>query len=65
MRAAGLEPGRGGRSRRQRLRQGRAAAVADGIRGGSPEADFDLARGKRGVSGYVHLAHHSEKLEKF
>jgi hypothetical protein len=34
----------------QRLRQGRAAATADGIRGRSPKADFDLARRKRGMS---------------
>ena len=37
----GLEPGRSRRPRRQRLRQGRAAATADGIRGGSAEADLD------------------------
>src|SRR4051794_9483424 len=43
LRAAGLEPGRGGRPCRQRLCQGRAAAAADGVRGRGAEADFDLA----------------------
>src|SRR5579871_920733 len=42
---AGLEPGGGGRPRRQRLRQGRAAAAADGVRRRSAEAHLDLARG--------------------
>ena len=35
--------GRGNRARGQWLRQGRAAATADGIRGRGAEADFDLA----------------------
>ena len=42
--------GRGGhRAGGQRLRQGRAATVADGIRGRGAEADFDLARRQRGL----------------
>ena len=41
--------GGGDRARRQRLRQGRAAAVADGIRGRGAEADLDLARRQRGL----------------
>src|SRR6202035_5771689 len=49
LRAAGLEPGRGGRPRGQRLCQGRAAATADGIRGGSAEADLDIAGGECGI----------------
>ena len=44
---ARADGGRGDRARGQRLRQGRAAAAADGIRGGSAEADFDLARRQR------------------
>ena len=40
----GLVAGRGGRARRQRFRQGRAAAAADGIRGRGAEADLDRAR---------------------
>ena len=40
----GLSAGRGRRPRRQRLREGRAAATADGIRGRGAEADLDLAR---------------------
>ena len=44
LRAAGFEPGRGRRPRRQRLRQGRTAATADGIRGRGAEADLDLSR---------------------
>ena len=39
--------GGGGRAGRQRLRQGRAAATADGIRGRGAEADLDLAGRKR------------------
>ena len=55
-----LPPARhvGGRSDRacgQRLRQGRAATVADGIRGRGAEADLDLARRQRGL-------HHDEIL---
>src|SRR4051812_3084804 len=46
LRAARPEPGRGGRPCRQRFRQGRAAAIADGVRGRGTEADLDLARGK-------------------
>src|ERR1700732_4129352 len=49
LRAAGLKPGRGGRPRGQRLCQGCAAATADGIRGGGPEADLDLVGGQRGM----------------
>ena len=45
LRAARAEPGGGGRPRRQRLCQGRAAATADGIRGRGAEADLDLAGG--------------------
>eukprot|EP01035_Chromulina_nebulosa_P063563 gene63563-86948_t len=47
---ARVEPGRGCRPGGQRLRQGRAAATADGIRGGSAEVDFDLAGRKRGIA---------------
>ncbi len=47
LRAARAEPGGSGRPRGQRLRQGRAAATADGIRGRGAEADFDLAGGER------------------
>src|SRR5690242_17584754 len=36
--------GGGGRPRRQRLCEGRAAAAADGVRGRGAEADLDLAR---------------------
>ena len=39
----GLSPGRGGGADRQRLRQGCAAAPADGIRGRGAEADRHLA----------------------
>src|SRR6516225_3725434 len=39
------QPGGGGRPRRQWLRQGCAAAAADGVRGRGTEADLDLARG--------------------
>ena len=35
----------------QRLREGCLAAVADGVRGRSSEADLDLARGQRGIRG--------------
>ena len=43
--------GRGGdRARRQWLRQGRAAAIADGIRGRGAEADLDLARRLGGLN---------------
>ncbi len=45
----GLQPGRSRRPRGQRLREGRAAATADGIRGGGAEADLDLARRQRRV----------------
>ncbi len=41
--------GGGDRARRQRLRQGRAAAIADGIRGRGAETDLDLARRQRGL----------------
>src|SRR6185437_909611 len=34
---------------RQRLRQGRAAAASDGVRGRGAEADLDLARRERGL----------------
>ena len=40
----GLSPGRSRRPRGQRLCEGRAAATADGIRGGGAEADLDHAR---------------------
>ena len=43
LRAARAFPGRSRRPRRQRLCKGRAAATADGVRGGSAEADLDLA----------------------
>ena len=43
LRPARPQPGRSRRPRGQRLREGRAAATADGIRGGSAEADLDLA----------------------
>ena len=43
--------GRGDRAGRQRFRQGRAAAIADGIRRRGAEADLDLARRKRGLVG--------------
>src|SRR4029453_18091124 len=38
------QPGGSRRPARKRLWEGRAAATADGIRGGSAEADLDLAR---------------------
>ena len=43
--AARAVGGGGDRACRQRLRQGRAAAIADGIRGRGAEADLGLARG--------------------
>ena len=46
------QPGRSRRPRRQRLCEGRAAATADGIRGGSAEADLDLA-GRFGWIGLI------------
>ena len=48
LRAARAEPGRSRRPRRQRLREGRAAATADGIRGGGAEADLDHLEGSVG-----------------
>ena len=39
----GLSPGRSRRPRGQRVREGRAAATADGVRGRGAEADLDLA----------------------
>src|SRR6266404_7208410 len=53
LRAARAIPGRSRRPRGQRLCQGCAAAAADGIRGGSAEADLDLAgRQRRVMSAY-------------
>ena len=49
-RAARHVGGRGDRAGGQRLRQGRAAAAADGIRGRGAEADFDLAGRQRGMT---------------
>ena len=49
LRAARAEPGRSRRPRGQRLCEGRAAATADGIRGGGAEADLDLAGRERGL----------------
>ncbi len=43
--------GGGDGARRQRLRQGRAAAIADGIRGRGAEADLGLARRQRRLNG--------------
>src|SRR5271166_5699050 len=42
--------GRCDRARGQRLRQGRAAAPADGVRGRGAEADLDLTRRQCGLS---------------
>ncbi len=50
LRPARAVAGGGRRPRRQRLRQGRAAAAADGVRGGGAEADLDLAGRERGVT---------------
>ena len=44
LRPARASPGRSRRPRRQRVRQGRAAAAADGIRGRGAEADLDQPR---------------------
>ena len=46
----GLDRRGGDGAHRQWLRQGRAAEAADGIRRRGPEADRDLARGKRRVA---------------
>src|SRR4051812_39707660 len=47
LRATRPVAGGGGGPRRQRFRQGRAAAAADGIRSRGAEADFDQPRGER------------------
>src|SRR5712672_747688 len=47
LRAARAFPGRSRRPRGQWLRQRRAAATADGIRGGGAEADLDQPRRER------------------
>ena len=52
LRPARPQPGRSRRPRGQRLREGRAAATADGVRGGSAEADLDLA-GRVGWIGLI------------
>ena len=49
LRAARAEPGGSGRPCGQRLRQGCAAATADGVRGRGAEADLDLAGGECGL----------------
>src|SRR4051794_27357146 len=49
LRAARAQPGRSRRPRGQRFCQGRAAATADGVCGGSAEADLDLAGRQRRV----------------
>ena len=49
--------GGGDRAGGQRLRQGRAAAVADGIRGRGAEADFDLAGRERWLMAVKRIWH--------
>ena len=54
----GLSPGGSRRPRRQRFREGRAAATADGVRGRSAEADLDQPR----RLGWIIAARPSERL---
>ena len=49
LRPARAFAGRGGGAGRQRLRQGRAAAAADGVRRRGAEADLDQPRRQRGI----------------
>ena len=62
--AAGHVGGRGDRARRQRLRQGRAAAPADGVRGRGAEADLDLARRQRGMTMAFDTLRYAQRLQQ-
>ena len=55
----GLSPGRGRRPGRQWFRQGRAAAIADGVRGRSAEADLDQPGRERRIIGTSRRLQHS------